>query len=194
MLCESSLALPTTKALLALQLFHAARLAARMDDEGAVVLLEDQDRSLWDRELITAGQHWLGRSKDEAPTRFHFEAAIAMQHCTAASVDATDWVTIQQLYARLRELHESPIYALNQAIARAQAGDLQAGLAQLEGLREREDMRDYLLLDCAEARVHELLGDRDRAVDSYLRALGKRPASHEKRLLESKLQRLSGHA
>lgn len=191
LLCESPSQSPATKALLALLLFHAARLDARTDSDGAVVLLEDQDRAKWDRRLICAAQSWLVQSKAGRPTTFHLEAAIAMQHCISPSVEATDWGTIVLLYSRLLRLRESPIYALNRAIAVGQAGDPTGAMSQLQSLRSREEMKSYLLLDCALARMHELQGNTKEAIDSYLIALSKVVAPHEKLLLERKIRKLA---
>ena len=191
LLCESPCSSPATKALLALQLFHAARLDARTDDEGGVILLEEQDRAKWDRRLIGAAQSWLARSKADQPTTFHLEAAIAMQHCISPSVEATDWGTIVRYYTRLLQIRESPFYALNRAIAVAQAGDTREAMSQLQSLRKRKDMKNYLLLDCAFARIHELEGNTEKAIDAYLVALSKATAPHEKELLERKLRKLA---
>ncbi len=190
LLCESPYASPATKALLALLLFHAARLEARTDENGAVILLEDQDRAKWDYRLICFGQSWLAKSKTDQPTPFHYEAAIAKQHCISPSVEATNWNTIACLYQRLLQLRETPIYELNLAIALAQAGDTQRAQSQLQSLRNRGDMKNYFLLDCAFARINELEGNREQAYDFYLRALAKAIAPHEKDLLERKLCRL----
>lgn len=191
LLCESSSSSPATKALLALLLFHASRLDARIDEDGAIILLEDQDRKKWDRCLIGTAQSWLSQSKTDQPTNFHLEAAIALQHCVSPSVEATDWHTIVLLYSRLLQLRESPVYRLNRAIAMGQAGKTREAMSQLESIRAREDMQDYLLLDCAFARIHELEGNTEKAVDSYLVALSKTVAPHEKTLLEKKLRRIS---
>ncbi|WP_298867230.1 sigma-70 family RNA polymerase sigma factor [uncultured Gimesia sp.] len=191
LLCESPCSVPTSKALLALLLFHAARLDARTDEDGAVILLEDQDRSKWDRRLICVAQSWLAKSKTDQPTTIHLEAAIAMQHCIAPSVKQTNWETIVILYSRLLQIRESPIYTLNRAIALGQAGDTREAMAQLQSLRNREDMKSYLLLDCALARMHELEGNTTEAIDSYLIALSKAVAPHEKELLEKKLRKLA---
>ncbi|QDT40721.1 RNA polymerase sigma factor [Gimesia alba] len=191
LLCESAYCLPVTKALLALMLFQAARFDARTDEDGAVILLEDQDRTRWDRCLIMNAQSWLAQSKTDQPTTFHLEAAIAMQHCIAPSVEATNWETIVRLYSRLMQLRESPVYSLNRAIALAQAGDTCEALMQLESLQSREEMQNYLLLDCAFARIHELDGNTQSAIDACLRALSKAVAPHEKELLERKLLKLT---
>ncbi len=191
LLCESPSHSPATKALLALLLFHAARLDARTDSGGAVILLEEQDRAKWDRRLIGVAQCWLTRAKADRPTTFHVEAAIAMQHCISPSVEATDWGAIVCLYSRLLQIRESPIYALNRAIAVGQAGDLREAMSQLLSLRSREDMKSYLLLDCAFAQIHELEGNARKAIDSYSVALSKAVAPHEKKLLERKLRKLA---
>lgn len=191
LLCESDYSSPITKSLLALMLFQAARFDSRTDEDGAVILLEDQDRSKWDRCLIMNAQSWLAQSKTDQPSTFHLEAAIAMQHCIAPSVEGTDWETIVRLYSRLMLLRDSPVYTLNQAIAIAQAGETGEALVQLQSLQSREDMQNYLLLDCAFARIYELAGNGQAAIDAYLRALSKTTAPHEKELLKRKLHRLS---
>ncbi len=190
LLCESPCSSPETKALLALLLFHAARLEARTDTEGAVILLDDQDRAKWDFRLIGIAQSWLAKSTADRPTIFHLEAAIAMQHCLAPSVEATDWATIVSLYSRLLQKSESPIYALNRAIAVGQAGETGEAMSQLQSLRDRQEMNNYLLLDCAFARIHELEGNSEEAIKSYLAALSKPVAPHERELLERKLHAL----
>jgi len=164
LLGESSCSSPATKALLALLLFHAARLEARTDSEGAVVLLEDQDRTMWDRHLIGTAQSWLIRSKVDLPTLFHLEASIAMQHCLSPSVEATDWGSIVGLYDLLLQLRESPVYSLNRAIAVGQTGDSREAMLQLQSLQNREDMKSYQLLECAFARIHELDGNTKKAL------------------------------
>lgn len=191
LLCQSPYGTPSTNALLALLLFHSSRLDARTDARGAVVLLEDQDRSKWDRRLIGVAQSWLMRSKTEQVTTFHLEAAIAMQHCIATSVETTDWKHVVRLYDRLMEFRRSPVYALNRAIAVGEAGDTTGALRALHALGEEAALKNYFLLDCARARVHELEGNREAAINAYLDAMRKNVAAHEKQLLERKLQKLS---
>ncbi|QDV49853.1 RNA polymerase sigma factor [Gimesia fumaroli] len=191
LLCESPCSQPATKALLALLLFHAARLDARTNENGVVILLEDQDRAKWDHHLICAAQSWLAQSKSDQPTTFHIEAAIAMLHCVSPSLEATDWHTIARLYNRLLHLRDSPIYALNRAVAVGQAGDPREAMSQLQLLRSRKVMKSYLLLDCAFARMHELQGNTKEAINSYSVALSKVVAPHEKQLLERKIRKLA---
>ena len=139
-----------------------------------------------------AAQGWLAQSRDDHPTRFHLEAAIALQHCIAPDVGSTDWNTIIRLYTRLLQLGESPLYVLNRAIAMGQAGNADEAMTELQGLREREEMENYLLLDCALGRIHELQGSASEAIDCYLAALSKATAPHEKELLERKIRKLAG--
>lgn len=191
LLCESPLAAPATKALMALFLFHGARLDARTDGSGGVILLEDQDRSRWDRELVECGLAWLARSKGGAPTLFHLEATIAMLHATSPSVAATDWSNIVSLYDRLLQLRESPLYVLNRAIALGELGMTETALQQLGSLRERRELRSYLLLDCAVGRVYETAGNMLGAKEAYLAAFSKAEAPHEQQLLQRKLSKLA---
>jgi len=191
LLCEQGKGSHTTFALLALMLFHAARLDSRLGPDGAVVLLEDQDRSTWDRGLIGVAECWLTRSGKGPRTVYHYEAAIALQHCRAESVDSTDWSIIVKLYDCLVEMHNSPLYLLNRAIARGHAGDPDIALEELQALQDRPDLRDYVLLDCARSRLEEMSGRPSDAVDSLLAALSRTTAPHEKTLIESRLKRLT---
>ena len=188
LLCESeAFSTPETRALLALMLAHSARLDARVDSDGATVLLDAQDRSRWDRRLIAMAGHWLERSKTDHPSRFHFEAAISLTHCRAKDVSQTEWPLIVELYGRLHALHPSPLYILNRAIAQGESGDIRTALAELESIRADPEMRDYFLLDCAVGRLHELDSNPDAAAESYGAALSKAVAPHERALLRKKL-------
>lgn len=191
MLCEHELGTETTYALLALMLFHASRLDSRVDAEGRVVLLEDQDRSTWDQNLFKVAKYWLHKSGEKPTSRFHLEAAIAMLHCRAESVATTDWKSIVHLYDRLMQLTPSPIYTLNRAIAVAQTGDTELAFAELEKIRGHQDLSNYFLLDCARARVFELSEDNASAIDCYLEAISRGVAEHERALLEKKIVELS---
>lgn len=192
LLCEHSVSNSTTYAILALMLFHAARLPARMDEDGAVVLLDDQDRSKWDQGLIQIARQWLARSGRGELSQYHLQAAIAMQHCRAKSVESTNWPVIVQLYEKLGRMNNSPIYVLNMAIARAQSGDIKTAFKDLANISEHPDMADYYLLDCARARFHEMQGDNNSAIDCYLVALHRENlAPHERALLKKKIALLA---
>ncbi len=192
MLCETEgLSTPKTRALLSLMLFHASRLDARIDDDGAAVLLEDQDRSTWDHDLMRVAEHWFVRSKDDHPSRYHLEAAIAMQHCRSESVEATNWDGIVALYDRLLDLVDSPLYRLNRAIARGQSGSVRQAIDEIESIRDERSMKDYYLCDCAIGRLNEISGNRPEAIDAYLAALASDVAPHEEALIKKRLQRLT---
>ncbi len=178
---------PTTKALMALMLFHASRLESRMDRDNTIVLLQDQDRNLWDRKLIRIAEYWLGNSKTERVSRFHLEAAIAMQHCRAECFEETDWPRIVKIYTRLIELYPSSIYILNRAIAKGQAGDVDDALSDLDEIENARELRSYFLFHCARAQLFELKRDYSSAIDCYLTALSKSLAPHERELLKQKI-------
>jgi RNA polymerase sigma-70 factor (ECF subfamily) len=191
LLCEHEiLSTPATRALLALMLSHAARLEARVDPEGAVVLLAEQDRSRWNPTLIRFAEVWLERSKTKTPSRFHLEAAISLAHCRAESVAETDWPRIVRFYDRLLEIHPSPLYVLNRAIARAECGEIERALAELESIRGHPEMRTYFLLDCAVGRMYELDSNVTAAIDAYSSARSATEVPHERALLDKKLARL----
>lgn len=127
-------ATPTTHALLALMLFHASRMDAR-SEEGQLTLLEDQDRSRWDRNSIRRGfEHLKHAQAGSELTTYHLEAGIAAVHARAASFEQTDWAEIMQLYDLLYAHNPSPIVGLNRAVAIAMVCGAQAGLAELDAL------------------------------------------------------------
>ncbi len=191
LLCQHPrLSTPKTKALMALMLFHASRFESRIDEHGGVVLLSDQDRSKWDQNLIRIAEIWLARSKDQQPSRFHFEAAIAQQHCKAPDLESTQWDIIVKLYDRLLELNDSAIYRLNRAIAIAIHGDLAKAFAEIDIVKSKFNSANYPLVDCVSAAIHELDGNPQAAIDDYLRALSRTTVKHERQLIERKLSRL----
>jgi len=126
---------PAVHALLALMCFHAARFDARVGLDGAIVLLEEQDRSAWNWGDVREGMAWLARSAagDEL-TRYHVEAGIAWEHCRAASFADTDWQRIAELYDTLDRIASSPLLSLNRAVAEAYLLGPQAGLDRLAGV------------------------------------------------------------
>ncbi|QEG24166.1 RNA polymerase sigma factor [Mariniblastus fucicola] len=189
LLCNSELGSRTSFALLALMLYHGSRLESRKDEDGETVLLEDQDRAKWDRNLILIADRWMQRA-GLPESRFHLEAAIAMLHCRAQSVEATDWNAIVSLYDRLLELHASPVYRLNRAIALAQRGDEAEAMRELSWLDQSNQIRESFLLDCAIAKVHELAGEKTAAVDRLLLALSRDVADHERELIKRKIAAL----
>jgi predicted RNA polymerase sigma factor len=125
--------LSETFALVALMHFHVGRLGARCDETGGLLLLEEQDRSLWDRERMRLGAEWLERAATgEAFTPFHAEAGIAAEHCFAPSFAQTRWTEITDLYAMLERIDPSPTHTMNRAVAIAEWQGPEAGLALLQ--------------------------------------------------------------
>jgi RNA polymerase sigma factor (sigma-70 family) len=137
-----STALPKCHALLALMLLQSARDAARIDAEGAFVLLRDQQRASWDRSRIAQGIRHLDLAANGAElTRYHLEAGIASHHAIAGSWQATDWTAIARAYEALEEIHPSPVVRVNRAVAVSQIEGPAAGLEILEGLEK--DLAEY---------------------------------------------------
>jgi RNA polymerase sigma-70 factor (ECF subfamily) len=167
-------AVPETFALLALMHLHVARLGARVDATGGLLLLEEQDRSRWDREAMQRGAMWLARSAaGDRFSRFHAEAGIAAAHCFAPSFEETRWDEIVELYTLLERVAPSPLHTLNRAVALAEWRGADAALAVLEGLAppawlSGSYMWDAVLADLHRRAGHAELADqhRDRAVES----------------------------
>ncbi|HET6333220.1 MAG TPA: sigma-70 family RNA polymerase sigma factor [Polyangiales bacterium] len=181
-------AMPQTYALLALMYLHAARFEARIDGAGGLLLLEEQDRSLWDAELIQLGLSYLQRAAPgERMSRYHLEAAIAAEHCLATSYADARWDEIARLYAELAQLNPSPLHVLNRAIALAEWKGPEAGLRELEALKPPSWLLGYYLWDATLGELYRRSGDRERAVTHLERALGSAPTNAEKELLERRL-------
>jgi RNA polymerase sigma-70 factor (ECF subfamily) len=155
---------PATHALMALMLFHAARLDARLDQRGSVLLMEEQDRGKWDHTLIRRAQVFLARSAEGTVlSAYHLEAAIAFHHCTAKSYAETDWLAILRLYDALLTLHRSPVYLLNRAIAVAQIDGPGAGIRALDEAGLDPALRRYHLFDATLGEFYRRAGDLARA-------------------------------
>jgi RNA polymerase sigma factor (sigma-70 family) len=194
-LCEllsehSQTSQPEVFALMALICFHAARTESRVDGAGNIVLLENQDRSLWNHALIERGVAYLAKSAaGNTASRFHIEAGIAYQHCIAPSAEKTDWKQILALYDMLVRAYPTPVAALNRAVVVGQVHGAEAALAALQEL-DAKPLENYYL-------YHALLGDmlrrtgRTTEAASHLhRALSHTHAPAEQRLLQQKLSTL----
>ena len=163
---------PEALGLTALMVLHDSRRTARVSPTGELVTLEDQDRSLWNREQILEGLSLLDRAmRLQQPGPYQIQAAIAALHARAVNPEATNWSQIVALYDRLAELSESAVVALNRAAAIGMAGGPGAGLAALEAIEREETLRDYYLLHAAKADFLRRAGRYDQAVTSYDRAL-----------------------
>jgi RNA polymerase sigma factor (sigma-70 family) len=171
---------PEVYGLLALMQLQASRSAARIGLSGEAVLLRDQDRARWDRELIAAGLESLRRA---GPGPYGLQAAIAACHAVAPSVDETDWVRIASLYAELAVVTGSPVVELNRAVAVAQAYGPAAGLEIVDGLREHRALREYHLLPSVRGELLSSLGRADEARAEYARAAELATNEQERALL-----------
>jgi RNA polymerase sigma-70 factor (ECF subfamily) len=179
---------PEADALLALFYLHAARFDARVDGAGGLLLLEDQDRSRWDRELIEVGLSYLHRAaRGEQFSRFHVEAAIAVEHCLAASYAETRWGEITRLYEALDRFAPSPLNTLNRAIALAEWQGPSAGLAVLMALDPPRWLLGYYLWDATLGELHRREGAFERARKHLQRALDAAPTHAEKALIRRRL-------
>ena len=183
---------PEALGLLALMLLQESRRAARTSPAGDLVLLENQDRSLWNREQIAEGTSLVERAL--ASRRFGtytLQAAIAAVHAEAPSTDATDWAQIVALYDVLAPIDPSPVVELNRAVAVAMRDGPAAGLALVETLLAGGDLADYHLAYAVRADLCRRLGQRDEARASYRRALELAQQEPERRFLERRLREVS---
>ena len=171
--------------LLALMLLHDARRDARLDQAGDLVLLEDQDRSRWNKEQIAEALPLVEEALRGGPGPIALQAAIAALHCQAAKADETDWPQIVQLYDLLERVQPSPVVSLNRAAAVAMTDGPRAGLALIDALSG--DLDRYYLLHSARAELLRRIGDADGAAKSYARALELVTNEAERRFLERRL-------
>lgn len=182
---------PATSALLALMLFHGARLDARTDAQGRVLLMEDQDRSQWDKRLIARAEEMLDEAAEGTSLSvFHLEAGIALLHCSAPSFAETNWREILRLYDVLVRIARSPIVELNRAIAIAHIDGPAAGIRAVEPLRE--SLPTYHLVDATLGELHRRTGDAVRARLHWERALTFTQSTADRELLRRRLEGLSG--
>jgi RNA polymerase sigma-70 factor (ECF subfamily) len=182
---------PEARGLLALMLLHESRRAARASPSGEVILLEDQDRGLWDRALIEEGTRLVDLALRGRPAgSYAVQAAIAAVHATAPSAAETDWNEIVGLYDVLARLEPTPVVALNRAVAVAMRDGPAAGVALIDGILARGELRDYRPAHGARAELCRRLGRVADARASYERALALTKQEPERRYLERRLAEL----
>lgn len=183
--------LPRVHALLSLMLLQASRLPARTDDEGNVLLLKEQDRSLWDRRLINMGVLELARSSSgDTISEYHLQAGIASCHAIAPSFESTAWDKILVQYDALMKLAPSPVVALNRSVAVAMVRGPVAGLVELEKVRGMQGMDGYYLFYATLAEFRRQVGDRAGAILAYRSALDLASNEPEQRFLQGKMDSL----
>jgi RNA polymerase sigma-70 factor (ECF subfamily) len=184
---------PETVGLLALMLLQDARRAARLDDDGDLVTLEDQDRSRWDADQITEGLGLLDRALRRGPAGpYRLQAAIAACHARAAAAADTDWAQIAALYGDLGRLLPSAVVELNRAVAVAMARGPKAGLDLVDELAAGGILTSYYLLPATRADLLRRLDRRAEAAASYRAALSLVATEPERRFLQRRLTEVGG--
>lgn len=183
---------PEVLGLQALMLLQESRRAARSTADGDLILLEDQDRQLWRRDLIALGLGLVERALSAGPAGpYALQAAIAAVHAEAATAAETDWRQIVGLYDVLLQLEPSPVVELNRAVALAMRDGPAAGLARIDAILERGQLQDYLYSHAARAELFRRLGRVSDARAAFERALSLAQAAPERRFLERRLQDLA---
>jgi RNA polymerase sigma-70 factor, ECF subfamily len=182
---------PEAHGLLALMLLHESRRAARASESGELILLDEQDRSLWDRDQIGEGTRLVERalaSRRVGP--YTIQAAIAAVHAEAATPASTDWAEIVGLYDVLARVDGSPVIELNRAVAVGMRDGAAAGLVLIDAILERGDLLDYRLAHAARAEFCRRVGKTADAREAYERALAGTRQEPERRFLERRLAEL----
>jgi RNA polymerase sigma-70 factor, ECF subfamily len=175
-------------ALLALMLLHDARREARTDESGDIVVLEEQDRRLWNRAQIAEALPLAEMALRSGPGPYALQAAIAAEHCKAASASDTDWNEILRLYEMLENLQSTPVISLNRAVATAMARGPRAGLEIIDQLAETSELDNFHLMHAARADLLRRLGSQEEAAKSYSRALALVTNESERRYLQRRMR------
>jgi RNA polymerase sigma-70 factor (ECF subfamily) len=178
--------------LLALMLLHDSRRAARVNEAGDLIVLEEQDRSLWDQHQIAEALPLVAESLRRQPGPFALQAAIAAEHCRVLRPEDTDWAAIVRLYDLLRRIQPSPIISLNRAVAIAMVEGPDRALALIDELAADGSLDNYHLLHAARADFYRRRGSNSEAAESYKRALEWVTNESERRFLERRLIEVGG--
>jgi RNA polymerase sigma-70 factor (ECF subfamily) len=169
-------------------MFQAAHFPARTDGNGDLRPLADQDRALWDHDLIAQAFWALGLAQDgDQLSPYHLEAGIAACHASAPTYDATDWNAIRRFYDQLLEVKPSPVVDLNRAVAIAMTDGPRAGLTALDAIRDASELKNYALLPATRGEFHYRLGEYDRAATEFKKALSLSAVEPERRYFAGKL-------
>jgi RNA polymerase sigma-70 factor, ECF subfamily len=174
--------------LVALMLLHDARRQARHDDDGNLVILDEQDRERWDKKQIAEAIPLVEEALRADIGPYALQAAIAAVHCQAARPEDTDWAQIVKLYENLEEVQPSPIVSLNRAVAVAMAYGPQPALGMINAIAATKELENYHLLHAARADMLRRLGSSAEAAKSYRRALELVTNDSERKFLERRLK------
>jgi RNA polymerase sigma factor (sigma-70 family) len=183
--------LPRTHALVALMLLNAARLPARVDEEGNILRLKEQERSKWSRPMIERGILHLGHAAvgDEL-SEYHIQAAIAACHCLAEDYQSTDWLKILSLYDQWTQINKSPVIALNRAVAIAKVNGPRAGIEAVEAIQNRGELDSYYLLYAVRGEFESQLRHFEAAAGYFRKALHLTEVKSEQKFLSKKVRAL----
>ena len=174
---------------------NTARLSARTDTEGNMLRLKEQDRSMWNQGMMARGLLHLGPSAaGDQLTAYHLQAGIAACHCAAVDYASTDWPQILSLYDRLVELDDSPVVALNRAVAVAEVHGTAAGLAAIESMPKRRSLESYYLLYSVLAEFALQREDFYAAAEHLRRAIQLAAVTSEQSFLTARLRRLEAQS
>lgn len=180
---------PKTHALLALMYFNTARLSTRMDGDGHLLRLKDQDRSLWDKQAIARGMfHFAQSGAGDELTDYHLQAGIAACHCAAGDYESTDWGQILELYDKLMEFDDSPVIALNRAVALAEVEGPQAALEAVNSIRNLQSLESYYLLYAVLGEFEMRLNHAQAAAAHFRKSLQLAEIKSEQMFLSQRLQ------
>jgi len=186
---------PKTHALLALMLLNAARLPTRVDGEGNLLRLQEQDRSQWDRPIMARGLFHLAQSAaGDDLTEYHLQAGIAACHCEAKDYTSTDWPKILSFYDRLIEFDDSPVVALNRAVALAEVRGPQAGIEAVNAIQNLQSLESYYLLHAVLGEFESRLNHSHAAAGHFRRSLQLAEIKSEQAFLAKRLQACEGNA
>ena len=184
--------LPKTHALLSLMFFHASRFATRVDSDGNLLLLADQNRSQWDHNLIQQGFEQLERAGQGSElTVYHLQAGIASCHAVASNYASTNWARILYFYDALLEIAPSPLWKLNRAVAVSMIDGPQAGLIELDSIRDDSMMTNYYLYHATLADFYRRVGNQSEAIRNYEKTLELARTQPERAFVERRLKELS---
>ena len=176
------------QALMALMCYHSARLDSRLNTEHEIILLKDQDRTLWFQPLIELGDHYLAlASTTEKFSVYHLEAAIAAQHSKSRSFEDTNWAILEKLYGILDEVAPNPVIKLNLSICRKENKDLPGALELIESLNVRDFYPNPYLYHAVAADIYYAIDQSDQAIEHLRNSLVNAPTESERKLIVIRL-------